>query len=165
MTEASSPTAPAISPRQLRWLMGGLMVGMFLSSIEQSVVATALPTIAGELGSANQIAWVVSIYLLTSTIVTPLYGKMSDLFGRRIVYQTSISVFLVGSILCAIAPTMELLVAARAVQGVGGVIPPPEGWLARIREICDRHDILLVAEPLHYGARTGGTAYADPLQP
>ncbi len=96
------------------------MVGMFLSSIEQSVVATALPTIAGELGSANQIAWVVSIYLLTSTIVTPLYGKMSDLFGRRIVYQTSISIFLIGSVLCAIAPSMVLLVAARAVQGIGG---------------------------------------------
>ena len=72
------------------------MVGMFLSSVEQSVVATALPTIAGELGSANQIAWVVSIYLLTSTIVTPLYGKMSDLFGRRVVYQTAIVVFLIG---------------------------------------------------------------------
>ena len=113
---ASTP----LSPTQLRWLMGGLMIGMFLSSVEQSVVATALPTIAGELGSANQIAWVVSIYLLTSTIVTPLYGKMSDLFGRRIVYQTSISIFLVGSVLCAIAPTMLTLVAARAVQGLGG---------------------------------------------
>jgi EmrB/QacA subfamily drug resistance transporter len=126
MTEPEAPSGgvpsstPAISPTQLRWLMGGLMVGMFLSSVEQSVVATALPTIAGELGSANQIAWVVSIYLLTSTIVTPLYGKMSDLFGRRIVYQTSISIFLFGSVLCAIAPTMVTLVAARAVQGIGG---------------------------------------------
>ena len=100
--------------------MGGLMVGLFLSSVEQSVVGTALPTIAGELGSANQIAWVVSAYLLTSTIVTPLYGKMSDLFGRRIVYQTSITVFLIGSVLCALAPSMLLLVAARAVQGIGG---------------------------------------------
>lgn len=115
------PTAPpALSTTQMRWLMGGLMVGLFLSSVEQSVVATALPTIAGELGSADQLAWVVSVYLLTSTITTPLYGKMSDLFGRRIVYRTSITVFLVGSILCAIAPTMNLLVAARAVQGAGG---------------------------------------------
>lgn len=104
----------------MRWLMAGLMVGLFLSSVEGSVVATALPTMAGELGSGNQIAWVVSAYLLTSTVVTPLYGKMSDLFGRRIVYQTSISIFLVGSILCAISQSMPQLVAARAFQGLGG---------------------------------------------
>ncbi|MEL6983192.1 MAG: MFS transporter, partial [Actinomycetota bacterium] len=100
--------------------MAGLMVGLFLSSTEQSVVATALPTMAGELGGANRLAWVVSAYLLTSTIVTPLYGKMSDLYGRRIVYQTAIAVFLVGSVLCALAQTMNQLVAARAVQGLGG---------------------------------------------
>lgn len=104
----------------MRWLMGGLMMGLFLSSTEQSVVATALPTMAGELGAANRIAWVVTAYLLTSTIVTPLYGKMSDLFGRRIVYLTSISLFLIGSALCGLAQTMNQLVAARAFQGLGG---------------------------------------------
>jgi EmrB/QacA subfamily drug resistance transporter len=109
-----------LRPDQLRWLMGGLMVGLFLSSTEQSVVATALPTMAGELGGANRIAWVVSAYLLTSTVVTPLYGKMSDLFGRRIAYQTSIVMFLVGSLLCAVSQTMTQLVLARAVQGLGG---------------------------------------------
>ena len=109
-----------LRPDQLRWLMGGLMVGLFLSSTEQSVVATALPTMAGELGGANRIAWVVSAYLLTSTVVTPLYGKMSDLFGRRIVYQTGIVVFLIGSLLCALSQTMTQLVLARAVQGLGG---------------------------------------------
>jgi EmrB/QacA subfamily drug resistance transporter len=93
---------------------------MFLASTEMSVVATALPTMAGELGRADRLAWVVSSYLLTSTIVTPLYGKMSDLYGRRIVYQTSISVFLAGSVLCALAQSMNQLVAARAVQGLGG---------------------------------------------
>jgi len=100
--------------------MGGLMAGVFLSSIEQSIVATALPTIAGELGAANRIAWVISVYLLTSTIVTPLYGKMSDLFGRRSIYQIAIALFLLGSVLCGLAPTMNLLVAARGVQGLGG---------------------------------------------
>lgn len=118
-----SPNAPvgtSLTTSQMRWLMGGLMVGVFLSSIEQSIVATALPTIAGELGAANRIAWVVAAYLLTSTIVTPLYGKMSDLFGRRVIYQTAIILFLIGSCLCAIAPTMNLLVAARLVQGLGG---------------------------------------------
>ncbi len=100
--------------------MAGLMVGLFLSSTEQSVIATALPTLAGELGGANQIAWVVSAYLLTSTIVTPLYGKMSDLFGRRIVYQVSITIFMFGSILCAVSQSMTQLVGARAIQGMGG---------------------------------------------
>ncbi len=109
-----------LSTSQLWWLVGGLCLGLFLSSTEQSVVATALPTMAGELGAANRLAWVVSAYLLTSTIVTPLYGKMSDLFGRRIVYQVSIIVFLFGSILCALAQTMNQLVIFRAVQGLGG---------------------------------------------
>ena len=117
---AAPPSPPAMSPTQMRWLMGGLMMGLFLSSTEQSVVATALPTMAGELGAANRIAWVVTAYLLTSTIVTPLYGKMSDIFGRRVVYQTSISLFLVGSVLCGLAQTMNQLVAARAFQGLGG---------------------------------------------
>lgn len=119
-TDRSFGAPTALAPAQMRWLMAGLMAGIFLSSIEQSIVATALPTIAGELGAANRIAWVVAAYLLTSTVVTPIYGKMSDLFGRRVVYQTSITIFLVGSILCAIAPTMNLLVAARAAQGIGG---------------------------------------------
>ncbi|MGH1490254.1 MAG: MDR family MFS transporter [Acidimicrobiales bacterium] len=100
--------------------MSGLLLGLFLSSTEQSVVATALPTMAGEFGAANRIAWVVSAYLLTSTITTPLYGKMSDLFGRRIVYQTAIAMFIVGSVLCALSQTINQLVAARAVQGLGG---------------------------------------------
>ena len=101
-------------------MTSGLCLGLFLSSTEQSVVATALPTMAGDLGEANRLAWVVSAYLLTSTIVTPLYGKMSDLFGRRIVYQVSIGVFMVGTVLCALAETMNQLVAFRAVQGLGG---------------------------------------------
>ncbi|MEZ5408544.1 MAG: MDR family MFS transporter [Acidimicrobiales bacterium] len=120
-TTAPPPIAAAnLSRSQLSWLMGGLLLGLFLSSTEQSVVATALPTMAGELGAASRIAWVVSAYLLTSTITTPLYGKMSDLFGRRIVYQTSIAVFVVGSALCALSQSINQLVAARAVQGLGG---------------------------------------------
>ena len=109
-----------VTTRQFRWLIAGLMVGLFLSSTEQSVVATALPTMAGELGGANRIAWVVSAYLLTSTVVTPLYGKLSDLYGRRIVYQGAIAIFVGGSLLCGLAQTMNQLVAARAIQGAGG---------------------------------------------
>ncbi|MDG2112254.1 MAG: MFS transporter, partial [Actinomycetota bacterium] len=113
-------SSPAISPKQFRLLVIGLVVGLFLSSTEQSVVATALPTMAGELGGGSRISWVVSAYLLTSAIVTPLYGKLSDLFGRRPVYQASIAIFLVGTCLCGISQTMNQLVAARAVQGLGG---------------------------------------------
>lgn len=122
MVSASAPASETrpFTPSQLRWLVGGLLLGLFLSSTEQSVVATALPTMAGELGAADRIAWVVSAYLLTSTITTPLYGKMSDLFGRRIVYQVSITMFVIGSACCALAQTMNQLVAARAIQGLGG---------------------------------------------
>ncbi|MGI9612364.1 MAG: MDR family MFS transporter [Acidimicrobiales bacterium] len=119
MSTGKTPAA-GLRPGQLRWLMAGLMMGLFLSSTEQSVVATALPTMAGQLGGGNRIAWVVSAYLLTSTIVTPLYGKMSDLYGRRILYLTAIWVFLIGSVLCALSQTMTQLVASRAVQGIGG---------------------------------------------
>ena len=109
-----------ISPGQMRWLVSGLMIGLFMASTEQSVIATALPTMAGELGGANRLAWVVSAYLLTSTVVTPLYGKLSDLFGRRNVYEMAILIFAGGSLLCGLAQTMNQLVAARAVQGLGG---------------------------------------------
>ncbi|MFT7646235.1 MAG: EmrB/QacA subfamily drug resistance transporter [Candidatus Poriferisodalaceae bacterium] len=113
-------TSTEISPRQFRLLIAGLIVGLFLSSTEQSVVATALPTMAGELGGADRLSWVVSAYLLTSTIVTPIYGKLSDLLGRRPVYQMSITIFIVGTLLCGVAQTMNQLIAARAVQGLGG---------------------------------------------
>lgn len=116
----AAPAAAAITRRQLTWLIAGLMLGLFLSATESSVIATALPTMAGDLGGASKLSWVVSAYLLTSTVVTPLYGKLSDLFGRRIVYQTSISLFIVGSVLCGVSQTMTQLVVARAVQGMGG---------------------------------------------
>ena len=117
---AGAATQSGLSRTQLRWLLGGLMLGLFLSATEQSVVATALPTMAGELGGASKLAWVVSAYLLTSTVVTPLLGKLSDLFGRKVVYHATISVFIVGSLLCGVAQTMTQLVLARAVQGLGG---------------------------------------------
>ena len=114
------PDEQGISRSQMVWLMTGLSLGLFLSSTEQSVVATALPTMAGELGQSDRIAWVVSAYLITSTISTPIYGKMSDLFGRRLIYLTAIAMFSIGSILCGLAPTMNTLVVSRAVQGLGG---------------------------------------------
>ena len=96
------------------------MLVMLLAALDQTIVSTALPTIVGELGGLNQLSWVVTSYLLTSTVVVPLYGKFGDLFGRKIVLQTAIVIFLVGSILCGLAQDMTQLILMRAIQGLGG---------------------------------------------
>ena len=95
------------------------MAGMFLAALDQTIVATALPTIVGELGGLDQISWVASAYLLTSTAVMPVVGKLSDLYGRRQLFQASIIVFLAGSLLAGIAQDMGQLIAFRAIQGLG----------------------------------------------
>ena len=141
---SSSPTAPAQAPAylehgQILAVMSGLMLGMLLAALDQTIVSVALPTIVGEFGGLDHLSWVVTAYLLTSTASTPLYGKISDLYGRRPVFQFAIVTFLLGSVLCGIAQTMGQLIAFRAVQGLGGgglmaltfaiigdVIPPRE---------------------------------------
>ena len=95
------------------------MAGLFLAALDQTVVATALPTIVGELGGLDYYSWVVTAYLLSSTVCTPLFGKVSDMYGRRLLFQTAIVVFLVGSLLAGLSQTMLQLIASRAVQGVG----------------------------------------------
>ncbi|MPY95949.1 MAG: DHA2 family efflux MFS transporter permease subunit [Acidimicrobiia bacterium] len=101
-------------------VLGGLMVGLFIAAIDQTIVATALPEIVSDLGGLDQLSWVIVAYLLTSTASTPLWGKCGDLFGRRQAYQASILVFLAGSLACGFAPSMTGLVFARALQGIGG---------------------------------------------
>ncbi len=101
-------------------VLGGLMVGLFIAAIDQTIVSTALPEIVGDLGGLDKLSWVVVSYLLTSTASTPLWGKCGDLFGRRITYQAAIVVFVVGSLACGLAPNMIGLVVARAFQGIGG---------------------------------------------
>lgn len=108
-----------LSHRQVLVVMSGLMLGMLVAALGQTVVATALPTIVGELGGQDQLAWVVSATLLTSTASTPLWGKLSDLYGRRPLFQAAIVVFLVGSVLCGLSQTMGQLIGFRAVQGLG----------------------------------------------
>ena len=105
--------------RRILIIFSGLMAGMFLAALDQTVVATALPTIAGELGDLEKLSWVVTSYLLTSTATTPLYGKLSDLYGRRPLYQAAIAIFLVGSVLSGLAQDMPQLIASRAIQGAG----------------------------------------------
>ena len=114
---ASGPAA--LSHREIMVVLGGLMAGMFLAALDQTIVATALPTIVGDLGGIEQLSWVVTAYLLTSTAATPLFGKISDLYGRRALFRAAILVFLLGSLLAGVAQTMTQLVAFRAVQGVG----------------------------------------------
>nr|WP_030503786.1 MDR family MFS transporter [Micromonospora purpureochromogenes] len=116
----TAQTAPAALPaRQIRLLMFGLMTGMLLAALDQTIVGTALPTIVGELGGINHYSWVVTAYLLASTASTPLYGKMADLYGRRPVFLFSIGMFLLGSLLAGLSQDMTQLIVTRGVQGLG----------------------------------------------
>src|ERR1700694_822296 len=110
----------ALSHGEVLIVFSGLMLGMLLAALDQTIVATALPTIAGDLGGLNHLSWVVTAYLLTSTAVTPLYGKISDLVGRRTVFQVAIVIFLLGSALSGLSQNIGELIAFRAVQGLGG---------------------------------------------
>jgi EmrB/QacA subfamily drug resistance transporter len=101
-------------------IFGALMLAMVLASLDQTIVATALPTIVGELGGFEHLSWVVTAYLLTSTVSTPIYGKLGDLYGRKKIFLFSIALFLVGSALCGLSRDIGELIAFRAIQGLGG---------------------------------------------
>jgi EmrB/QacA subfamily drug resistance transporter len=119
-TAAPSPAPTTMTSRNIRAIYGALMVVMLLASLDQTIVATALPTIVGEFGQLAHLSWIVTAYLLATTIVTPLYGKLGDLFGRKIVLQSAILLFLVGSVLCGLSQSMGALIVFRALQGLGG---------------------------------------------
>jgi EmrB/QacA subfamily drug resistance transporter len=116
----SSATPAGEDRRALALVVSGLMLVMLLASLDQTIVSTALPTIVGELGGLEHLSWVVTAYLLAITVVTPLYGKLGDLYGRKIVLQSALVLFLVGSALCGQASGMTELIAFRAIQGLGG---------------------------------------------
>lgn len=119
-TTATASASSAISHRELMSIIFGVMLAMLLAALDQTIVATALPSIAQDIGGFDAISWVVTAYLLTATAATPVYGKLSDLFGRRQLLRVSIGIFLIGSTACALAPSMPALIAARALQGLGG---------------------------------------------
>ncbi|MFC5381371.1 DHA2 family efflux MFS transporter permease subunit [Aquipuribacter nitratireducens] len=138
---AAAPTeaAPALTQRQIYAIFGGLVAGMFLAALDQTIVATAIRTIADDLQGLSLQAWTTTAYLITATITTPLYGKLSDLYGRKPLFLTAITVFVAGSVLCAFATSMVELALFRAVQGlgagglfslalaiVGDIVPPRE---------------------------------------
>ncbi len=108
------------SERERLAVFSALVLVLLLASLDQTIVSTALPTIVGEIGGLTHLSWIVTAYLLATTVVIPLYGKLGDLFGRRIVLQAAIVIFLVGSALCGIAQNLPELIAFRIVQGLGG---------------------------------------------
>jgi EmrB/QacA subfamily drug resistance transporter len=140
--EVATDAPPAygfLTHRQIVIVLFGVMAGMLLAALDQSIVGTALPRIVSDLGGLDKLSWVVTAYLLTSTAVVPLWGKISDLYGRRLIFQVAICIFMVGSVLCGFAQNMTELIIFRAVQGIGGgglfaialsiigdVIPPRE---------------------------------------
>src|SRR5512140_887356 len=106
--------------RHATTVVTGAMCVLFLSALEQTIVATALPVIMTELGHVELGAWVVTAYLLSSVCATPVFGKLSDMYGRARIVRTCLALFIAGSVLCAIAPGMPSLIAARVLQALGG---------------------------------------------
>jgi EmrB/QacA subfamily drug resistance transporter len=121
MRAASAPTAPAgeLGHRQVLTVLIALMLGMFLAALDQTIVSTAIRTIADDLDGLSLQAWATTAFLITSTLSTPLYGKFSDIYGRKPLFLTAISIFIVGSALCTFSQSMYELAAFRAVQGIG----------------------------------------------
>ncbi len=119
-TAAETPVEAAPAEKPIWLIFTGLLLAMVLASLDQTIVSTALPTIVGDLGGLNSLAWVVTAYLLTSTVSTPMYGKLGDQFGRKTIFQIAIVVFLVGSALCGLAQNLGELIGFRALQGIGG---------------------------------------------
>jgi MFS family permease len=105
--------------RRILVILGALMLGMLLAALDQTIVATALPTIAGDLHGLSHLSWVVTAYILTATISTPLWGKLGDLYGRKKLFQAAIVIFLIGSALSGLSRDMAELIGFRALQGVG----------------------------------------------
>src|SRR5689334_8574605 len=120
MSAATAPTTPpGLTHRQVLQVLGGLLLGLFLAALDQTIVASSIRTIADDLHGLSAQAWVTTAYLITSTISTPLYGKLSDLYGRKPFFLAAISIFVAGSAACSFATSMTELAAYRAFQGIG----------------------------------------------
>ena len=146
---AESPLKAApLTKAEIRLVFNGLMLAGFLSAVNQTIVASALPTIGRDLDGLHNLSWVIIAYLLSSTVVAPLYGKLSDIYGRRAMMLAAIGLFVAGSALCAVAPNMPLLIAARTLQGIGGggIVPLVQTTIA---------DMVTPRERGHYQAYMG----------
>src|SRR6202012_4099984 len=122
-TAQADPEAPVATPdisrQRLLIIIGALLLGMLLAALDQTIVATALPTIAGDLHGLSHLSWVVTAYILASTASTPLWGKLGDQYGRKIFFQAAIVIFLVGSALAGLSSSMSMLIAFRSLEGIG----------------------------------------------
>jgi len=135
--DAPSPGGPqpgrwVLSDAEIRQIMLGVCLSMFVSALNQTVIATALPTIGREFHDFDNLSWLITAYLLSSTIAAPLCGKLSDIYGRRVIMMGAIGIFVVGSIACALAPTMLTLILMRGLQGIGGggIVPMVQATVA-----------------------------------
>src|SRR5437763_16089326 len=124
MTRAQATTSPdqessgaLVGPQRRNFVFVAILLGMLLAALDQTIVATALPTVVADLGGAGHQSWVVTRYLLASTIVTAVVGKLGDLYGRERVFIVAVAFFLLGAVLCGMAGSVPLLVASRALQG------------------------------------------------
>ena len=125
-------TEHKLGRREVIAIIGGLALAMFLGALNQTIVATALPTIGRAFDDFENLSWVVIAYLLTSTVVAPLYGKLSDIYGRRGMMLVALGVFMAGSAACASAPSMLMLILGRGLQGIGGggIVPLTQSIIA-----------------------------------
>src|SRR3954449_11187402 len=112
-----APRAP-LTPDEVRTILVSLMLTMFLAALDQTIVATALPTIGRQFQDVSSLSWVITAYLLASTAVAPVFGTLADIYGRRAMIIAALSLFVAGSILCAVAPNMPVLILARGLQGL-----------------------------------------------
>jgi MFS family permease len=110
----------ALTPGEVSTILMSLMLTMFLAALDQTIVATALPTIGRQFQDVSSLSWVITAYLLASTAVAPVFGTLSDIYGRRAMIIAALSLFIAGSVLCALAPNMTVLILARGLQGLGG---------------------------------------------
>ena len=118
--DRAAPVKPPLTPSEVRTILISLMLTMFLAALDQTIVATALPTIGRQFSDVTNLSWIITAYLLASTAVAPVFGTLSDIYGRRFTIIVALSLFMAGSLLCAIAPSMPVLIAARLLQGLGG---------------------------------------------
>ena len=167
MTDASAPpiesaSVPTAFPAaaQVRAAFSGLVLVMLLAALDSTIVSTALPTIVGDLGGLERLAWVVTAYLLAQTVVTPVYGKLGDLYGRKGVLQSAVIIFLIGSALCGISRNMMQLIGFRAVQGLGagGLTVVTQAVVGDLVSPRDRGKYQGI-----FGAVFGGASIAGPL--